>query len=75
MLCVVSTKVFVCHCIFTKQLIVLPLPSVHRYTSLDGRNGTHQNPALETSDKEGGGSRYLPAHMLSDGALERAGRN
>ena len=48
-----------------------------RYTSLDGRNGTRKNPALvvqETGEK-GGGPRFLPAHMLSDGTLERAGRN
>eukprot|EP00731_Ephydatia_muelleri_P020433 Em0013g160a len=47
------------------------------YTSLDGRNGTRKNPALvvqETGEK-GGGPRFLPAHMLSDGTLERAGRN
>ena len=45
-----------------------------RYTSLDGRNDTHQNPALQKTDK-GGGSGYLPAYMLGDGSLERAGRN
>lgn len=48
------------------------------YTSLDGRNGTQRNPALAVQGTGGEGGaqpRFLPAHMLSDGALERAGRN
>ena len=53
-----------------------------RYTSLDGKADTRPNPALlvtspsigDSTDKAKGGSKYLPAYMLSDSGLERAGR-
>jgi len=45
--------------------------SLSRYTSLDGVADTHPNPALLM---KAGGRDYLPACMLSDEALERAGR-
>ena len=53
-----------------------------RYTSLDGKEDTRPNPALlvtspsigDSTDKAKGGSKYLPAYMLSDSGLERAGR-
>lgn len=53
---------------------------MYRYTSLDGMDDTHPNPALLISAKEGIASavsldqKYLPAFMLGDESLERMGR-
>ena len=59
---------------------------VCRYTSLDGMHDTHPNPSLlvTTDSRTNGitltalgsveGRSYLPAYMLYDEGLERAGR-
>jgi hypothetical protein len=45
---------------------------LNRFTSLDGINNTHRNPALlkATTPEEG----YHPAWMLTDESKERCGR-
>ncbi|CAM9334039.1 unnamed protein product [Chrysoparadoxa australica] len=67
----------------------LPYPALYDegFTSLGGVHDTHPNPALrladhdEATDGAGGRARlaliprYLPAYMLSDWSLERAGRD
>lgn len=44
------------------------------YTSLGGKNNTFPNEALKVINPDGT-EVYLPAYELSDGSLERHGRN
>ena len=70
---------FIIQCVFQSYLFC-------RYTSLDGMHDTHPNPSLlvTTDNRTNGitqtvlgsaeGRSYLPAYMLYDEGLERAGR-
>ena len=51
--------------------LCLPYPVLYDqgYTSLGGKSNTSPNPHLQ-----GANGKFLPAHQLKDGALERAGR-
>jgi hypothetical protein len=63
-----SYPVFWCTCAYVNH------PPFSSYTSLGSTANTIQNPHLRIKHPDTAEVEYLPAYMLKDGTLERAGR-